>query len=255
MIKFFRHIRQNLLSEGKTGRYLTYAIGEIVLVVIGILIALSINNWNENRKNRKAEKDILVNIYENLGIDSIQFDYYRNEYQKIDKLHTDLYKISLKNEAIDSIPEPMLIRRSLYFKQLINSDFKENLYDINNQKIKNRLISYVGRINDMELAYRLELSPLINEKLKPYLAEEEIYNAENWFELEKRSFDNFEFQELDGKNIIDKHRLIALSKTKKFQQLLFEVNFKWTEFHSLLKIIKKENQNLRKLIILELKNY
>ena len=48
MIKFFRKIRQNLLSEGKTGKYLKYALGEIVLVVFGILIALSLNNWNQN---------------------------------------------------------------------------------------------------------------------------------------------------------------------------------------------------------------
>lgn len=52
MLKFFRKIRQNLLSEGKTGKYLKYAIGEIVLVVIGILIALQINNWNLERKSR-----------------------------------------------------------------------------------------------------------------------------------------------------------------------------------------------------------
>jgi hypothetical protein len=54
MIKFFRKIRQNLLSEGKTVKYLKYAIGEIVLVVIGILIALSINNWNENQKKKNS---------------------------------------------------------------------------------------------------------------------------------------------------------------------------------------------------------
>jgi len=47
MIKFFRKIRQQLLAENKFTKYLIYAIGEIVLVVIGILIALSINNWNE----------------------------------------------------------------------------------------------------------------------------------------------------------------------------------------------------------------
>lgn len=46
MIKFFQKIRQNSLMENKTGKYLKYAIGEIVLVVIGILIALQINNWN-----------------------------------------------------------------------------------------------------------------------------------------------------------------------------------------------------------------
>src|SRR6056297_1515181 len=64
MIKFFRKIRQNLLSEGKTGKYLKYAIGEIVLVVIGILIALSINNWNENRKERNKEQIVLENLKE-----------------------------------------------------------------------------------------------------------------------------------------------------------------------------------------------
>ena len=62
MIKFFRKIRQNLLSEGKTGKYLKYAIGEIVLVVIGILIALSINNWNESKKERLQEQELLAQL-------------------------------------------------------------------------------------------------------------------------------------------------------------------------------------------------
>jgi uncharacterized membrane protein YgaE (UPF0421/DUF939 family) len=52
MIKFFRKIRQDLLSERKTIKYFKYAIGEIILVVIGILIALSINNWNEKQKKQ-----------------------------------------------------------------------------------------------------------------------------------------------------------------------------------------------------------
>lgn len=55
MINHFRKIRQQLLASNKTGKYLKYAIGEIVLVVIGILIALQINNWNENRKSRTLE--------------------------------------------------------------------------------------------------------------------------------------------------------------------------------------------------------
>jgi len=57
MIKFFRKIRQNLLSEGKIGKYLKYAFGEIVLVVIGILIALQINNWNNNKINQSDSKE------------------------------------------------------------------------------------------------------------------------------------------------------------------------------------------------------
>ena len=56
MIKFFRKIRQQLLSEKKFSKYLTYAIGEIILVVVGILIALSINNWNIKNQDRKTNK-------------------------------------------------------------------------------------------------------------------------------------------------------------------------------------------------------
>jgi hypothetical protein len=57
MIKFFRKIRQKTLTENKFGKYMTYAIGEIVLVVIGILIALQVNNWNEQRKlNNETDK-------------------------------------------------------------------------------------------------------------------------------------------------------------------------------------------------------
>ncbi|OIQ30856.1 MAG: hypothetical protein BM564_01195 [Bacteroidetes bacterium MedPE-SWsnd-G2] len=59
MIKFYSKIRQKLISEEKTGKYFKYAIGEIVLVVIGILIALQINNWNEHRKASNEEIKIL----------------------------------------------------------------------------------------------------------------------------------------------------------------------------------------------------
>ena len=62
MIKFFRHIRQNLLNEGKTTKYFKYAIGEIILVVIGILIALQINNWNSLQNDRDIEQSALKNL-------------------------------------------------------------------------------------------------------------------------------------------------------------------------------------------------
>ena len=69
MIKFFRKIRFDLMEKNKTGkpalpagRYLKYAIGEIVLVVIGILIALQINNWNENRKAEEKELKLLIEL-------------------------------------------------------------------------------------------------------------------------------------------------------------------------------------------------
>ncbi|MBO3116092.1 hypothetical protein J4050_05000 [Winogradskyella sp. DF17] len=69
MIKFFRHIRQNLLMENQTSKYFKYAIGEIILVVIGILIALQINNWNEKRKESKQETTILKSLKNDIQSD------------------------------------------------------------------------------------------------------------------------------------------------------------------------------------------
>tara|TARA_R110000787_G_scaffold86285_3_gene184007 strand:+ start:23650 stop:24432 length:783 start_codon:yes stop_codon:yes gene_type:complete len=66
MIKFFRKIRQNLLMKNKTGKYFKYAIGEIVLVVIGILIALQINTWNQDRINASKEQKYLVGLKNDL---------------------------------------------------------------------------------------------------------------------------------------------------------------------------------------------
>ncbi|WP_445383019.1 DUF6090 family protein [Robiginitalea sp. IMCC43444] len=67
MLTFLRKIRQNLLSEGKTATYVKYALGEIVLVVIGILIALQINNWNEYSKERREEQEILASLKDEIN--------------------------------------------------------------------------------------------------------------------------------------------------------------------------------------------
>ena len=62
MLRFFRQIRQRLLSDNKTSKYLLYAVGEILLVVIGILIALQIDNWNNDRIEATREQTILKNL-------------------------------------------------------------------------------------------------------------------------------------------------------------------------------------------------
>ena len=71
MIKFFRNIRQNLIMENKTSKYLKYAIGEIILVVIGILIALQINNWNEGNKEKRKLHTNILSILDDIKEDSL----------------------------------------------------------------------------------------------------------------------------------------------------------------------------------------
>ena len=74
MIKFFRKIRQKMLTENKFSKYLLYAIGEIVLVVIGILIALQINNWNESNKLKKEETLYLERLIIDLEKDTFYYN-------------------------------------------------------------------------------------------------------------------------------------------------------------------------------------
>lgn len=81
MAKLFNTIRRKLLTENRFSKYLLYAIGEIILVVIGILIALSINNWNEKRKISELETRVLTEISEDLADDirSLQNDVNLNQ--------------------------------------------------------------------------------------------------------------------------------------------------------------------------------
>jgi hypothetical protein len=70
MLKFFRTIRKKLIEQDNVRKYLIYAIGEILLVVIGILIALQINNWNQERNLQKEERHYLAALRTDFGVSS-----------------------------------------------------------------------------------------------------------------------------------------------------------------------------------------
>jgi hypothetical protein len=105
MIKLFRNIRKKLLKEGKTTKYFKYAIGEIVLVVIGILIALSINNWNENQKKEKQLDTIYTIIEQNLKADLKSLENPIAYYQKIDSTLYTIITTEYPQSFLDSVNE------------------------------------------------------------------------------------------------------------------------------------------------------
>mgnify|MGYP005993493067 CR=1 FL=1 len=101
MIKFFRKIRQKLLAENKLTKYLLYAIGEIVLVMLGILLALQVNNANEERKSRALERAYLSDIHQDFIDNKNQFEerlqYFRNQFQIADSLGRYVFPITDNN--------------------------------------------------------------------------------------------------------------------------------------------------------------
>lgn len=85
MITFFRNIRQKLVSENKTAKYLKYALGEIALVMIGILLAMQINNWNQNRLHKNEFNNILETINQDLKRDTLVAGALIKYYTQIEK--------------------------------------------------------------------------------------------------------------------------------------------------------------------------
>lgn len=148
MIKFFRAIRRGLLSENKFSKYLLYAIGEIILVVIGILIALQINNANESRKQRAKEVQFLKNLKSDLIFEETELD----RFTEIRERMVSSAQIALQHfngKPIDNLQEfnfhtfnvgvwQEFQRNNNTFLELVNSG---NLTIISNDSIKNGLLN------------------------------------------------------------------------------------------------------------------
>ncbi|RNC87997.1 MAG: hypothetical protein ED556_02060 [Winogradskyella sp.] len=104
MIKFFRHIRRTLIQENKMGKYFKYAIGEIILVMIGILLALQINNWNDHRKSVSDSKILINEMINDLASDTLYLENAETKLKRRLKLEEwILFKTSYTLKDMDSI--------------------------------------------------------------------------------------------------------------------------------------------------------
>jgi hypothetical protein len=156
MIHFFRKIRKKMADDNKPLKYLRYAIGEIVLVVIGILIALQVNNWNQNRINLKESIMHLKSLKSDLEVDTIYFNQQKREAQK----QIDDYRIFFKKcyETQNNIKEVTELIDLAYpltnYLHVQNSTFLEmvnasKLNDLANEELKR---SIVALYRDYEIA-------------------------------------------------------------------------------------------------------
>ncbi|WP_235299575.1 DUF6090 family protein [Portibacter marinus] len=152
MIKFFRSIRKSLLNENRTGKYLKYAIGEVLLVVIGILIALQINNWNagqqQSKKNTKLLRNLVSDIKKDIDgftkVDSVYAIYESNAEKG---LHL-FYKANTVKD-IDSVMQLSqtswneLFFTSRTYDEMVNSG---SMYTLDNEELQQRISAYYTSI-------------------------------------------------------------------------------------------------------------
>ena len=165
MIKFFRKIRQNLLSEGKSGKYLKYAIGEILLVVIGILIALQINNWNEKHQAQNKMESNFQNLIEDLKSNKLQL----------------LNLIERRNEVSNGAG--FLIDNYENQIQVDENDFVVKLYPLLSERYFEINRNGIDKVITSP-AFELEQMATIRDLIKSYLR---ISNILNTFEIKENS--------------------------------------------------------------------
>lgn len=194
MIKFFRRIRQKLLSESKFSKYLLYAIGEIILVVIGILIALQINNWNEQRKLKQEQKVVLEALLGDFKTNKtlIQEGAKRHKYHKdlgltwINLMREDTVNVR-KTSFLDSLmywgPEYKVIDFvDASLNNVINS---EKLDLIKNTELKQNLIEYplsITLYKDFEAVVREIVIERIRPRNERYISLANMLNDSNSFQ-------------------------------------------------------------------------
>jgi len=245
MINFYRKKRKTLADENRGLKYARYAIGEIVLVVIGILIALSINNWNEGRKDKIQEKRIItdLNIEFSKNINII------NEIiEKVENSSRSCFTImelmnmnadQLSNYKIDS-----LIYLSIEYKHFnpINNTLFEifqmgNLKIISNKVLKDNLIEWSRELENNKSTFTI-YEKWIEDELLPYYSKKiALKNVDKYGPLAWKKKSNFEedfeviFNDREYENIIDNN--------------LYHLSLLELEYKNLKTIIEKiiENAN------------
>lgn len=153
MIPFFRKKRYKLAENNQFLKYSRYALGEIVLVVIGILIALYINNWNEERKDAQFERKMLLEVKKTLEQDLIDLGFFKDRNSIKKSGIQELLKITSTGEQVpDSTLLKFYNRMIMGFNIVSNRGAYETIKTIGLDKISNDSVrTYLAVIFDVEL--------------------------------------------------------------------------------------------------------
>ena len=236
MISFFRKIRQKLLSQNRVTRYLIYAVGEILLVVVGILIALQVNNWNEERKAKSKERELLIFALENIRTDSLSLDSIISRTNRILKVHTDLVLLSANEISEQEVGNLDLIRASEP-NLLITKKNNPNLpNEVKDPELRQVLLDHYLTIEWLEFTI-LNHNEIIEQVVRPFLGEKKLLNFGNHIVTDRNKFD-----------LVNDEKFFEEFKNDEIKQVLFEAGVKLRIMHDNAERTFEKNENLKQII-------
>ncbi|MBT8264854.1 MAG: hypothetical protein KJN75_05920 [Muriicola sp.] len=216
MIKFFRKIRHQLLSEGKTGKYLKYAFGEIFLVVIGILIALSINNWNQARIEQLQEQKWYEKIIGDLNIALVNVKTETNRFNGYQVIHKHIYDETRGRASYDPEIKYQAIRWNPGYVPLISENHGNNVSDIMNERVRDALNDYMKEEKVAMKAFA-DFNRIKLEMVRPFVDKHGFMDSEIVFNEVQSNWKNVRDKEV---NIINHDKLKAQYDSEEFSQIL-----------------------------------
>jgi len=171
MLRFFRHIRQRLLRDNKFSKYLLYAVGEILLVVIGILIALQVDNWNQERENKEKVKailsDLMVELESNIEETTRVMKFYE---QKDSTIFLSITNQLTEDNFRNNKPGNLFSLTTLYTRANLSNEAWFKLMDISDiipEEYKS-IISSLNRLYNVSQARIIQDNDLIDKTTSDY---------------------------------------------------------------------------------------
>ena len=222
------------MEKNNTGKYLKYAIGEIVLVVIGILIALSVNTLNESRKTKEQEKELLSTVLENIKLDSTLISSVIEKKNVLIDVHKNLVRFvngEINKEKLKNID---IVRSAFQLSILTQKNNPELSNKVSSNSVKNTIFKYYQDIESLEFGIE-NFNDIVEKELRPFLAKKQLLNYGN-------QFGNFDDNTL---HLIDTRKFLKEIQNPALQQVLFEAGIKFVFIGYAMNNLKNSNEKLK----------
>lgn len=243
MIKFFRKIRQRLLSESKFSKYMLYAIGEVVLVIIGILFALQINNWNSNKVAYNQELELYAKLLDDLNDNFKSTIYKKSEQMRYQNVHYQVYNESIGRAAYDPNTNYNFLHWIQPYGAGISEKHTESLSNIRNDSIRDWL-KYLIRNEELVSTSYTIWNKLKVERLRPFLNKYGIHDTEAAFN------DNpYDFGPLLYIDLIDHSKLKEQYGSIELDEILFDLRLQTSWTYSTLQILERSNNEFEEVLV------